>query len=128
MPSAPGTKTIIEIEYGLKTKDSAYMLLTTKPIDSENIVALFIPIALKINLTKRKRYRLLKQQKFLSANFEKARMENTLVFMKLCWVKNISKTDVENVFDTSVMEPTQINVERHFFEVLDNNYLGEEYV
>ncbi len=128
MESLPGTKTITEIENSLKTKDRAYLLVITDVMDKENIIALFAPISLSIKLTKRKRYRLLQNNKFMTTTLSKAEKDNSFIFMKLCWFNDISKTDIENVFDVQKMQPTQINVEKHLFEVIDNNYTGERYV
>jgi len=128
MESLPGTKTIIEIENSLKTEDAAYMLVVTDVIDSENITALFVPISLNIKLTKRKRYRLLQNKKFMTTTMNKAEKDNSFIFMKLCWFNDISKTDIENLFDIQKMQPTQIDVEKHLFEVMGDNYPGEKYV
>ncbi len=128
MQTLPGTKTIIEIENSLRTKDSAYLLVITDVIDRENITALFVPISINIKLTKRKRYRLLQNNKFMTTTLSKAERDNSFVFIKLCWFNNISKTDIENVFDIKKMQPTQIDVEKHLFEVIGNNYPGEKYV
>ncbi len=128
MESLPGTKTIIEIENSLKTEDAAYMLVVTDVIDSENITALFVPISLNIKLTKRKRYRLLQNKKFMTTTMNKAEKDNSFIFIKLCWFNDISKTDIENLFDIQKMQPTQIDVEKHLFEVMGDNYPGEKHV
>lgn len=128
MASLPRTKTIREIENSLKTKDTAFMLFITDVVDRENIVALFVPISMNIKLTKRKRYRLLQNNKFMTTTLSKAERDNSFIFIKLCWFNDISKTDIENVFNTQKMQPTQIDVEKHLFEVIGNNNPGEKYV
>lgn len=128
MPLSQNTKTIVEIEDSLKTKDSAYMLVVTDVIDKENITALFVPISLNIKLTKRKRYRLLQNNKFMSTTLSKAERDNSFIFIKLCWFNDISKTDIENIFYIHKMEPTQIDVEKHLFEIISDYTTGEKYV
>ena len=128
MAALPGTKTIIEIENSLKKEDTAYMLVVTDVVDKENIVALFAPISTNIKLNKRKRCRLLQNTKFMTTTLSKAERDNSFIFIKLCWFNDISKTDIENVFDVKKMQPTQIDVDKHLFEVIGNNYPGEKYV
>ena len=119
--------TIIEIENSLKTKENAYMLFTTKVIDGENISALFIPVALKIKLTKRKRQKLM-DKTIRAINLGKVQNNDNFIVLTLCWANNICRTGINNILNVQIMKPTQIDVEKHLFEVIDTDYTGERYV
>jgi len=111
--------TIIEIENSLKTKENAYMFFTTKVIDDENISALFIPIALKIKLTKRKRQKLM-DKTIRAINLGKVQNNDNFIVLTLCWANNICRTGIDNILNVQIMKPTQIDVEKHLFEVISN--------
>ena len=111
--------TIIEIENSLKTKENAYILFTTKVI-GENISALFIPVALKIKLTKRKRQKLI-DKTIRAINLGKVQNNDNFIVLTLCWANNICRTGIDNILNVQIMKPTQIDVEKHLFEVVNND-------
>jgi len=120
MKNTTGVSTIVEIEQSLKTKRAAYMLFRTEVIDLENIRAIFIPISLKIKLTSKKRNKLLTSDNNPNKNFLKILTNNKILEMKLCWINNVYRVNTEDITSAPIMQPTQIDVEQHLFEIIED--------
>jgi hypothetical protein len=97
-----------------------HILFTTKVIDAENISALFIPLALKIKLTKRKRQKLI-DKTIRAINLGKVQNNDNFIVLTLCWANNICRTSIDNILNVQIMKPAQIDVEKHLFEVVNND-------